>query len=257
MDLAWEDVAENHRRARRHLETRPRRRRAPRAPARDVLHRLLDGVRARSRSRRAAPRRRFSARWRATLSIWILASIPEPGSRGRATWRCSPAPRRLASTRYAKIHPFSFGGEDRVYSGGERVVTVDGRRRARDALRLLRPALPGALPPGRGGDRPLRRRRELARAPPRSLAHAPARPRDREPLLTSRASTASAKAGSFATPATPSSVSPWGEILVEGAAEEAVLFADVDPAAVARRAREVSRARRPAARSVPAVGCLL
>ena len=56
--------------------------------------------------------------------------------------------------RYTKLHPFSFAGEDEtVFAAGESVVDVGDRRRARDAAGLLRPALPGAVPP-RGGRRP-------------------------------------------------------------------------------------------------------
>ena len=58
--------------------------------------------------------------------IWILASIPEAGE---------PRPRNMALlagpdgtlARYAKIHPFTFGGEHRVYAGGEGIVTVPSR----------------------------------------------------------------------------------------------------------------------------------
>ena len=57
------------------------------------------------------------------LSMWILASVPEAGE---------PRPRNMALLaapdgsvqRYAKIHPFTFGGEHRVYDGGDRVITA-------------------------------------------------------------------------------------------------------------------------------------
>jgi hypothetical protein len=63
------------------------------------------------------------------------------GSRGRATWRCSAAPDGSVS-RYAKIHPFTFGGEHRVYEGGDRIVTARVGDLRGHAVRLLRPALP-------------------------------------------------------------------------------------------------------------------
>ena len=50
------------------------------------------------------------------LGLWVLASIPEAGEPRRATWRSSPRPTGDVA-RYAKIHPFSFAGEDRVYTG--------------------------------------------------------------------------------------------------------------------------------------------
>jgi predicted amidohydrolase len=58
------------------------------------------------------------------LGLWILASVPERGE---------PSPRNMAMlvapdgtvVRYAKIHPFSYAGEHRVYTAGDRVVTAE------------------------------------------------------------------------------------------------------------------------------------
>ena len=55
--------------------------------------------------------------------MWILASIP----RGRAAASPQHGDSRGARRHrhaLAKIHPFTYGGEDRVYTGGERIVTV-------------------------------------------------------------------------------------------------------------------------------------
>src|SRR3984893_784977 len=122
MDLAWEDVDENHRRARLHLEE------AQRRGARLALLPEMFCTGFSMRANRIAqppggPSETFLRETARELSLWILASIPEAGD---------PRPRNMAIlaapdgsvTRYAKIHPFTFGGEHRVYTGGDRVVTV-------------------------------------------------------------------------------------------------------------------------------------
>jgi predicted amidohydrolase len=122
MDLVWEDVAENHRRALRLL------REAKTRGARLALLPEMFSTGFSMKSDRIAqppggPSETFLRETAEKLELWVLASVPEAGS---------PAPRNTALivspagevTRYAKIHPFSFGGEDRVYAGGDRVVTV-------------------------------------------------------------------------------------------------------------------------------------
>ena len=184
MDLAWEDVAENHRRARRHLE------RAKDGGARLALlpEMFCTGFSMES-DRIAQPRggssETFLRETARELDLWILASIPEAGE---------PRPRNMALlagpdgtlARYAKIHPFTFGGEHRVYAGGEGIVTVpvEGVRvtpfvcydlRFPEPFRLVAAetdlfAVVANWPEGAT----------------RGLAHAPARPGDRESLLRRR-----------------------------------------------------------------------
>jgi len=128
MDLAWEDVAANHRRARRLLEE---------AKAEGARLAILPEMFSTGFSMRpekiaqkpGGPSETFLRDAARELGLWIIASIPEAGE---------PRPRNVALvvspegsvTRYAKIHPFSFGGEHLHYVGGERVVTVpiDGVR---------------------------------------------------------------------------------------------------------------------------------
>jgi predicted amidohydrolase len=123
MDIAWEDVAENHRRAAQHL-----------AAARDggaalaILPEMFSTGFSMDAERIAqppgGPSETFLREEAARLGLWILASVPEAGE---------PAPRNMAMlvspsgevVRYAKIHPFSYAGEDRVYAAGERVVTAE------------------------------------------------------------------------------------------------------------------------------------
>ena len=45
------------------------------------------------------------------------------------------------TARYAKIHPFTYAGEDEHYAAGDQFLTVDDRWAAGQRLRLLRPAL--------------------------------------------------------------------------------------------------------------------
>jgi len=122
MDLAWEDVAENHARARRHLEQ---------ARARGARLALLPEMFCTGFSMRSdriaqppgGPSETFLRGAARELSMWILASIPEAGEPRPRNMAILAAPDGSAS-RYAKIHPFSFGGEDRVYAGGDRIVTI-------------------------------------------------------------------------------------------------------------------------------------
>jgi predicted amidohydrolase len=122
MDLAWEDVAENHRRATRLL-----------AQAKDggaalaVLPEMFSTGFSMSAERIAqppgGPSETFLRERAADLGLSILASVPEMGA---------PSPRNMALlvapdgsvVRYAKIHPFSYGGEHLHYSAGDRVVTA-------------------------------------------------------------------------------------------------------------------------------------
>jgi len=128
MDLAWEDVLENHRRAARLLEQ------AAAGGARLALLPEMFSTGFSMDSRRIAqppggPSESFLREQAARLGLWILASVPESGE---------PSPRNMALlvspdgsvVRYAKIHPFSYAGEDRVYTAGDRVVTaeIDGVR---------------------------------------------------------------------------------------------------------------------------------
>ena len=229
MDLAWEDVAENHRRAKSHLE------RAKDGGARLALlpEMFCTGFSMES-DRIAQPRggssETFLRETARELDIWILASIPEAGE---------PRPRNMALlagpdgtlARYAKIHPFTFGGEHRVYAGGEGIVTVpvQGARvtpfvcydlRFPEPFRLVAAetdlfAVVANWPEGR---------REAWRTLLRARAI--------ENLCFVAGVNRVGEGGKLRYAGDSVVVSPWGDVLVEGGPEEAVLFADVDPAAV-------------------------
>jgi len=122
MDLAWEDVAENHRRARRLLEEAARKG-ARLAILPEMFSTGFSMKPEKIAQMQGGPSESFLRDSARELGLSIIASIPEAGE---------PRPRNVALVvspggtvaRYAKIHPFSFGGEHRHYVGGERVVTV-------------------------------------------------------------------------------------------------------------------------------------
>lgn len=229
MDLAWEDVAENHRRARRHLEQA-----ADRGARLALLPEMFCSGFSMESDRIAqppgGPSESFLRTAAKALDLWVLASIPEQGT---------PRPRNMAIlagpdgsvSRYAKIHPFTFGGEDRVYSGGDRIVTVsvEGVRvtplvcydlRFPEPFRLAADdtdlfALVANWPDAR-------------REHWRTLLKA----RAIENLCYVAGVNRVGQGGKLRYAGDSAVVSPWGEVLVEGSAEEAVLIADVDPAMV-------------------------
>jgi predicted amidohydrolase len=56
---------------------------------------------------------------------WLVASIAQWGADGRARNNAVLASPDGQVHRYAKIHPFSYAGEDEHYAAGDRFVTVD------------------------------------------------------------------------------------------------------------------------------------
>jgi predicted amidohydrolase len=246
MDLAWEDVAENHRRARRHLEE------AARQGARLALLPEMFCTGFSMESDRIAqppggPSETFLRETARELSMSILASIPEAGQ---------PRPRNMAIlagpdgavTRYAKIHPFTFGGEDRVYSGGDRIVTiaVEGVRVTPFVCYDLRFPEPFRLAAEETdlfalvANWPEARREHW-----RTLLRA----RAIENLCYVAGVNRVGEGGKLRYAGDSAVISPWGEVLAEGSASEAVLVCDVGPAAVrdARAKFPFLRDRRPEA----------
>jgi predicted amidohydrolase len=121
-DIAWESVSENHRRAARLLEG------AATGGARlAILPEMFSTGFSMDAGRLAqAPggeSETFLEMQARTLDLWIIASIPQAGT---------PRPRNMALVvspkgtvaQYAKIHPFSYAGEQNHYEAGDRVVTV-------------------------------------------------------------------------------------------------------------------------------------
>ncbi len=229
MDLAWEDVAENHRRARLRLDE---------AREKGARLALLPEMFCTGFSMKAeeiaqpegGPSERFLRETARELGLWILASIPESGA---------PRPRNMAilagpdgsAARYAKIHPFTFGGEHRAYTGGDRVVTVpvEGLRVTPLVCYDLRFPEPFRLA---AGDTDLfavvANWPEARREHWRTLLRA----RAIENLCYVAGVNRVGEGGGLRYAGDSAVVSPWGEVLAEGSADEAVLVADVDPAVV-------------------------
>jgi predicted amidohydrolase len=229
MDLAWEDVDENHRRARLHLEE------AQRRGARLALLPEMFCTGFSMRANRIAqppggPSETFLRETARELSLWILASIPEAGE---------PRPRNMAIlaapdgsvTRYAKIHPFTFGGEHRVYTGGDRVVTV-----AVEDLRVtplvcydLRFPEPFRLA---AADTDLFAVVANWPEPRREAWRTLLRARAIENLCYVAGVNRVGEGGGLRYAGDSAVISPWGEVLVEGTDAEEVLVCDVDPGVV-------------------------
>ncbi len=123
MDLAWEDVGRNHRRAARYLSAAKEG-----GASLAILPEMFSTGFSMDAARIAQPpggsSEMFLREEARRLGLWVLASVPEAGE---------PAPRNMAMlvspggdvVRYAKIHPFSYAGEHLVYAAGERVVTAE------------------------------------------------------------------------------------------------------------------------------------
>jgi predicted amidohydrolase len=229
MDLAWEDPVENHRRARTRLEE------GKRKGARLALLPEMFCTGFSMESEKIAqpaggPSETFLRETARELGLWVLASLPEAGS---------PKPRNLAIlaapdgavSRYAKIHPFSFGGEHRVYNGGDRIVTVavEDTRVTPFVCYDLRFPEPFRLA---AEDTDLfavvanwpQARREHWRTLLRARAI--------ENLCYVAGVNRVGEGGGLRYTGDSVVVSPWGEVLAEGDASDSVLVADVDPAAV-------------------------
>ena len=229
MDLAWEDVAENHRRARRHLED------ARQGGARlALLPEMFCTGFSMDADRIAQPpggaSEKFLRETARALGLWILGSIPETGPRRPRNTAILAGPDGSLE-KYAKIHPFTFGGEDRVYEGGDRIVTVsvEGVRVTPFVCYDLRFPEPFRLAAEETdlfavvANWPEARREHW-----RTLLRA----RAIENLCYVAGVNRVGEGGKLRYAGESVVVSPWGEVLVEGGPEEAVLFADIDPAVV-------------------------
>ena len=127
--------------------------------------------------------------------------------------RCSPAttlpsntldPRRARRPvhRYRKIHPFTYGGEHEKYAAGDERVTVERRWRPLQLFVCYDLRFADEFWAARRRHRLLRRRRQLAGDAARPLAHAAARPGDREPGVRRRREPRRAAAAGSTTRAT-------------------------------------------------------
>ena len=118
--------------------------RAARAADGDVQHRLRDGPtdrRARGRAVVAVPRRAGAQPTASGSAARVRRSRPTPATTSApSTASCSPGPTATVH-RYRKIHPFTYGGEDKHFRAGDELITDRHRGSAGQPARLLRPAL--------------------------------------------------------------------------------------------------------------------
>ena len=230
-DIAWEDVAENHRRAGRLLAE------AAAGSARlAILPEMFSTGFSMDAGRIAqAPggeSETFLREQAARNDLWILASIPEKGE---------PSPRNMALlvsprgsvTRYAKIHPFSFAGENQHYTAGDRVVTaqVENLRVTPFVCYDLR------FPePFRAAAADTELFAVVANWPDERREHWRTLLRAR--AIENQAYVAGVNrvgdGGRLHYAGDSAGISPLGETLAEGDDHERVLFFDADPAAVAK-----------------------
>ena len=229
MDLAWEKVAENHRRASAHLES------ARRSGARlALLPEMFSTGFSMDAGRVAQPRggesETFLRDRAAALDLWIVASVAQRGDVGPQNVALVVSPGGSV-TRYAKIHPFSYSGEHLCYAGGDRVVTVTiGELRVTpficydlrfpEPFRLAAPETDAFVVVANWPDARREHWRTLVRA------------RAIENLAYVLAVNRVGDGGKLRYAGDSAAVSPWGETLVEGGAEEAVLVCEVEPATV-------------------------
>ena len=230
LDSVWEDAPASHSRAARLLEE------AARGGARLAVLPEMFATGFSMRPERVAeppggPSETFLKESAAALGLWIIASVPEKRDGAARNVALVVAPGGVV-TRYAKIHPFSFAGEDRQYEGGDGIVTVpiEGVRVTPFICYDLRFPEPFRLAAD-GTDLyvvvsnwPERRQAHL-----RTLLQARAIENLAFVVGVNRAGEGDGVryvGGSVA-------FSPWGEVLCEAQAEETTLFCDVDADAVA------------------------
>ena len=246
MDLAWEDVAENHRRAAVGLEA-AREQGARLAILPEMFPTGFSMDVERIAQSPGGPSEAFLRERAAALDLWIVGSVAlrEPAGPQNVALVVSPDGMVV---RYAKIHPFSYSGEHLHYTGGDRVVTVaiDGVRvtpfvcydlRFPEPFRLAADETDAFVVVANWPDARRDAWRTLVRA------------RAIENLAYVLAVNRVGEGGKLRYAGDSAAISPWGDTLVEGGSEEGVLVCDLDPAAV-RETRErfpVLKDRRPEA----------
>jgi predicted amidohydrolase len=123
LDIAWEDPAENFRRA------QPLAREAARAGARLLalpeMFATGFSMRAEEMAAHAPATRAFLADTAERLGLWVIGGFAEPGE-NRPVNACSVfAPDGSEVLNYRKIHPFSAAGEPEHFEAGEQLHTIE------------------------------------------------------------------------------------------------------------------------------------
>lgn len=246
LDLAWEDPPANRARAARSLEE---------AAARGARLAILPEMFATGFSMRAeaiaepegGPTETFVRESAVRLGIHVLAGVAQ---------RASPLPLNRAllarpdgsASRVAKLHPFTFSGEERVFGAGEGVFTFDVERVRVTPLVCYDLRFPEPFRVAADGTHLFA---VIANWPERRRSHWRA-------LLLARAIENLAyvagvnrvgEGDGLVYMGDSALVSPWGETLLSAAGEEALLLGDVLPEIVssARERFPVLADRRPEA----------
>jgi predicted amidohydrolase len=122
-DIAWENVAENHRRVAERLKSA-----SEQGAHLAVLPEMFPTGFSMDAARIAQPAggetETFLKKKAAEFSLWLIGSIPEAGETKPKNTALIVSPKGEV-TRYAKIHPFTYAGEHEHYAAGDRVVTVE------------------------------------------------------------------------------------------------------------------------------------
>lgn len=234
MDLAWENVAENHRRARKRLEE-AKERGARLAVLPEMFSTGFSMQSERIAQEPGGASERFLRDTARELELWLLASVPERTSAGPQNMALAVSPSGSV-TRYAKIHPFSYAGEHHHYAAGDRVVTLamDDLRvtpfvcydlRFPEPFRLAASETDAFVVVANWPDGRREHWRTLLRA------------RAIENLAYVVGVNRVGEGGRLRYAGDSAAISPWGETLIEGGDREAVLLSELDPAAV-EEARE-------------------
>lgn len=242
MDLAWEDAAENHRRAERHAQA------AAALGARLVILPEMFSSGFSMRPERIAedvggPTEMFMRRLAEGLGVWLLGGVPETVGPRNVAMLVSP---EGELRRYTKIHPFSFAKEHEHYRAGEEVCRweVEGLRICPLICYDLRFPEPFRMVAAETDLFVV-----IANWPERRRAHWQTllRARAIENLAYVAGVNRVGEGDGLRYMGDSALCSPWGERLVGAAEAEAVLVADVDPAVVreARRSFPVLDDRRP------------
>ena len=235
-DIAWEDVAENHRRVAERLE------KASAAGARLALlpEMFPSGFSmdaSRTAQRPEGETETFLREKAAKHAIWLIGSIPEAGGEPA---KDALMPRNTALVvspagdvhRYSKIHPFTFAGEHRHYAAGDRIVTVeiDGVRvtpficydlRFPEPFRFAAKETDLFVVVANWPDARREHWRTLVRA------------RAIENLAYVAAVNRVGDGGKLHYAGDSALIDPWGETIVEADDSDRVLVGDVDPARIA------------------------
>jgi predicted amidohydrolase len=246
LEIVWEDVEASHSRAARLLDA------AAQGGARLAVLPEMFSTGFSMHPQRVAqppggPSERFLRERAGSLGFWILASIPESGGERPRNVALLVSPTGEV-TRYAKIHPFSFAGEDREYAGGDGIVTVDveGVRVTPFICYDLRFPEPFRLAADATDLYAV-----VSNWPERRQAHLTVllQARAIENLAYVVGVNRAGEGDGLRYAGRSIAFSPWGEKLVEAGEQEAVVFCEVDPAVVAsaRQTFPALRDRRPGA----------